>query len=682
MARVVLVGPRPGARGGIAQFVTHLRRALIPVAEVGWISFARLYPARTGPGRGESVTDPPDAPPSDPVLIAWRPSTWRAAARRLRDLQPDVVVLQWWHPAFAPALRAVARAARAAGARVVFVCHNAVPHERFPLARWLTRRALGEADSLVALSASVRDELTKLLPRTEVAVMPHPAYSFEPTGESRAAWRERLGTAGPVVTFFGYVRPYKGLADLIAAMPAVRLTHPRAVLAVAGPFQEPVERYEEAARAAGVEDAVRLFPGYVPDGEVGGLLAESDVVVLPYRSASQSGVLPQAVAAGIPVVATDVGGLAEGLNGAGIVVPPADPAALARGIDLALRQGRATTSRPEGDWGLWPAALLHPSPAAVRPEPPRSLLRLALRVTGAGIVALFMLRVLSEGLYGLQGSDVSFAWLPALASTGLLVAANALDLAGWHHLLVAAGVRLPAARGAHLYTSAGLVRFIPGGVLHLMARWRLAQRHGASSDAALGVTLLDLGLRVGSGIALFLATAGWFLHLGGSRVLPALAVVAALPVALRPASVAFAARWFRRLLRQVPRASDPRVASTSVTRAAFWYGAGWLLRGAGFFILCRSIASVPSGFLVPAAGAFALAWVAGVAVPVAPGGLGIREAVGSALLAPYIGIPVAAVAMLASRVQSLLVEAGMAGGIALWDRVDAPRRLDTRAVGA
>lgn len=355
MPRVVLIGPRPGARGGIAQFLDHLSRALEPEADVRRIAFARLYPAWTAAGRNESI-DPHPGASAEASLLAWRPSTWRRTARRIAALRPDLVVVQWWHPAFGPCLRFLARAARACGARVVFVCHNAKPHERFPLGAWLTRSALARADGLVALSESTAGELRAMLPGTPLEVEAHPAYTFPATAASRAQWRAQAG-AGPVVLFFGYVRPYKGLEDLIAAMAIVCGVHPGARLLVAGPFLDSPERYRDTARWAGVEDAVRLIPGYVPDAEVGGLLATADTVVLPYRSASQSGVAPQAIAAGVPVVVTDVGGLAEAVRGRGEIVPPGDRDALAAGILRALARPRSRPSQDSG-WAAWRQLLL------------------------------------------------------------------------------------------------------------------------------------------------------------------------------------------------------------------------------------------------------------------------------------------------------------------------------------
>jgi len=162
----------------------------------------------------------------------------------------------------------------------------------------------------------------------------HPLYAqFDRGRYTRASARERLGLAGEVVVFFGYVRRYKGLDTLLEAWPRVRARRP-ATLVVAGEFYEDAAPYRALAAAAGGEPAVRLLGRYLPDDEVEALFKAADVVVLPYRSATQSGVTHVAYALGVPVITTDVGGLSETVKPGetGLVVPPENPAALADAI--------------------------------------------------------------------------------------------------------------------------------------------------------------------------------------------------------------------------------------------------------------------------------------------------------------------------------------------------------------
>jgi glycosyltransferase involved in cell wall biosynthesis len=173
----------------------------------------------------------------------------------------------------------------------------------------------------------------------------HPLYAqFDRQRHTRASARAALGLDGEVVLFFGYVRAYKGLDTLLTAWPAVRARRP-ATLVVAGEFYEDEAPYRKLAEAAGA--SVRLLSRYIPDPEVEALFKAADVVVLPYRSATQSGVTHVAYALGVPVITTDVGGLAETVipGETGLVVPPENPPALADAIVSFFESGRAETLR-------------------------------------------------------------------------------------------------------------------------------------------------------------------------------------------------------------------------------------------------------------------------------------------------------------------------------------------------
>jgi glycosyltransferase involved in cell wall biosynthesis len=371
--RILFVGPRPDSRGGIAQFTARLMSSLADDAETAALSFRRLYPRWTRAGR--QAQDPGylrGGIPSAPVLVAWLPWTWRAGAREAERFDPDLVVVQWWHPMFGPCLRSLAKAAKRQGRTVAFVCHNDRPHEPFPLWRTLTRLGLAKADLLFALSSQVGQGMQRLASVRQVEVLPLPPMLERKQGKTETDWRARIGPLdGPVVLFFGHVRRYKGLEDLIAAMPIVRRAVP-ATLVVAGPFFLPVAAFERQAVHLGVRDHVRFFPGYVPDEDVASLFEMANLVALPYRSASQSAILPLAAAYHTPVVATSVGAIPEVVGSRGILVPPRNPTALADGIVRALLHPPMPPAVDPSGWDLWRQALLRAcsSPAPSRTEPP------------------------------------------------------------------------------------------------------------------------------------------------------------------------------------------------------------------------------------------------------------------------------------------------------------------------
>lgn len=362
--RIVLVGPGPGTRGGIAQFNLHLAKGLATSGSVvTMLALDPVYPVWTRAGRQGRVEAPQHLAGFSLArrrLVAWRPWTWVAALREIRRAAPSIVVFQWWHPVFAPCYATLAGAARRSGSRVAYVCHNAEPHEPFPLSRLLTLLALRRADALLVLSQSVGEALQSLLPSTLVIELGHPPYTGfleneDPTSDER--WRRLIDARGrKVVLFFGNVRPYKGLQDLVDAFPSVRAALPT-VLVVAGTFFERVDSYREQIARLGLEDDVRLVPHYVADGEVAALFRLADLVVLPYRSGSQTGVAPLAAEFGKPVVVTDAGGIREGLGTAVRVATAGRPDQLASTIVDSL-QHPEIPGPPPATWERWRDVIL------------------------------------------------------------------------------------------------------------------------------------------------------------------------------------------------------------------------------------------------------------------------------------------------------------------------------------
>jgi glycosyltransferase involved in cell wall biosynthesis len=356
--RIALIGPTHPYRGGVSQHTTLLCRHLRRSHAVDFISFRRQYPQWLFPGKTDK--DPsrsPDIEPCARLLDAADPSTWEPAARRAAGFRPDALVLVWWVPFFAPAWWFIVRKVRARlRVPVIFICHNVLPHETNAWMARIVRSALGLADGFVVHSEADRGRLLGLRPGAPVIrcpIAPHP--SLPPFRGTRRAARAELGIGGrsPVFLFFGFVRPYKGLDLLLDAMTLVTARRPGAALLVVGEFWEPVEKTRRRIRELNLGDSVRIVDRYVGNEEVGVYFAACDAVVLPYRSATQSGVPQMAASLGRPAVVTDVGGLAENVRrtGMGRVVPTGDPAALARAM-LSAASGK-TTARPKGTDPAW-----------------------------------------------------------------------------------------------------------------------------------------------------------------------------------------------------------------------------------------------------------------------------------------------------------------------------------------
>ncbi len=343
MAHLTLVGPVAPYRGGIAHFTEALGRALQARGhQVSTLSFWRQYPRWLFPGRAQ--TEPEPIAPSMPaayVLDPLQPWTWWQAARLIRKQQPDLVVFQYWMPFFAPAYGTIAGGLRRRGVPAVALVHNALPHERHVLDATLSRWFLRRCRARIVLSEAVARQLATLGLPADVQLV-HPVDPRYGPVRPRAEARKRLGLPpdAPVLLFFGFVRRYKGLDVLLEAMPAIRTALPDVQLLVAGEFYEPADRYRARIRELELSSCVHLHDRYIPESEVAWYFSAADLVVQPYLSATQSGVVPMAFHFERPVVVTAVGGLPEVVphEVAGFVVPPGDPDALAGAVVRFFRE--------------------------------------------------------------------------------------------------------------------------------------------------------------------------------------------------------------------------------------------------------------------------------------------------------------------------------------------------------
>ena len=188
-------------------------------------------------------------------------------------------------------------------------------------------------NKLLEISATGGEKLLKLLPGAEVEICPLPVYDFladQRTSNEISRAQLDLPEGVPVLLFFGIVRPYKGLRDLLEALPAVRAQLPQVLLVVAGEFWEEKQSYLEQIQQLGIEGSVLIDDRYIPNEEVALLFSAADLLVAPYREVTGSAAVQMARGFGLPVVTTQVGDMAEATQGhVALLVPPADPEALA-----------------------------------------------------------------------------------------------------------------------------------------------------------------------------------------------------------------------------------------------------------------------------------------------------------------------------------------------------------------
>ncbi len=323
-------------RGGIAHYTTMLYHALHKAHRPTLISFSRLYPRLFFPGLTQyDHSQRFLAAEHQRIIDTMNPLSWVKTFTAIKRQQPRLVVFQWWHPFFGPCLGTIAALLRwFTRQRIVFVCHNVHPHERHGLDRLLTWYGLTSAERLIVHSEADREEAHRMFPRTEIVSTPHPTYDqFRFQGISQQEAQAKLGVEGKVLLCFGYVRQYKGLEHLLKALPEV-VREIDVTLLVAGEFYEPRTKYDDLIRTLGLERQVRVIDRYIPNEEVEFYFSACDVLICPYVSGSQSGIIQIAYSFHKPVICTSVGGLPEAVisGKTGYIVPAADFHALAHAI--------------------------------------------------------------------------------------------------------------------------------------------------------------------------------------------------------------------------------------------------------------------------------------------------------------------------------------------------------------
>jgi glycosyltransferase involved in cell wall biosynthesis len=334
---IAIIGPSHPFRGGIAHHTTLLYRHLAALHDVTLFTFTRQYPRWLFPGRTDRDTSehPLAESSAEPLLDSLNPLTWVRVARRVARLRPQLVILPWWSSFWAPQFLTITLLLRRLQrTRLLAVCHNVVDHEERGFSGRCTRAVLRRMDDCLVHSAADEARLRALLPSVRVTRGFHPLYEFtRPSLLGKAEARARLGVTGDTILFFGFVRPYKGLGDLLRAMPRILERRPVTLL-VAGEFWGGSESFHRQVRELGLSAHVRCVDRYVPNEEVGLYFSAADLVVLPYVSGTASGVVQMAYGLDKPVVATSVGALGDIVEDGrtGYLVPPARPLDLADAI--------------------------------------------------------------------------------------------------------------------------------------------------------------------------------------------------------------------------------------------------------------------------------------------------------------------------------------------------------------
>ncbi|WP_233253990.1 glycosyltransferase [Hymenobacter sedentarius] len=351
--------------------------------EVRIVTFSLQYPDFLFPGQTQFSTEAGPADLDiDVSLNSVNPLSWWRVGRRLRAERPDMVVFRFWLPFMGPALGTVARLVRGNGhTRVVAITDNVIPHEKRPGDGPLTRYFLSACDGFVTMSRSVLSDLQRLgFGRKPALYRPHPLYdNFGPIKSKQEALSAlKLPATTRYLLFFGFIRAYKGLDIMLEAFADERIVALPVKLIIAGEFYEDAAPYEVLIKRYNLETRIVRATDFIPNEKVVDYFCASDLIVQPYKNATQSGVSQIAYHFERPMLVTDVGGLAELIpNGVvGYVVPPTAKAIADAVVDFYAQQRESAFTagvreqKKQFSWPIMVAALKQVAGAAIeQPKP-------------------------------------------------------------------------------------------------------------------------------------------------------------------------------------------------------------------------------------------------------------------------------------------------------------------------
>lgn len=340
---VVLIGPVYPFKGGISHYTGLLYKALSTKYKVTLISYKMQYPKVLFKKEQRDYSNKAfEINTANYWINTANPINLIHCAKKINNLKPQLIIIQWWHPYFAPCYRILCDIVHCKN--ILFICHNVFPHQRFIMDKLLTRWCLKKGKFFIIQSEKDREDLLSINRNAKYQLAVHPTYNaFKISNISKEKAREILNIdyTSKVLLFFGFVRPYKGLKNLLYAVSLLKTTLDDFELWIVGDFENDKIVYLELIERLGIQDYIHIVDGYVSDVEVEKYFSSCDLVVLPYESATQSGIVQIAYGFYKPVVATNVGGLPEVvINGTtGYTVDPSEPELLADAIKRFFMMG-------------------------------------------------------------------------------------------------------------------------------------------------------------------------------------------------------------------------------------------------------------------------------------------------------------------------------------------------------
>jgi len=343
--RICIIGPSYPFRGGISHYTTLLYRHLKKRHDTKFLAFKRQYPDWLFPGKTDKDISNTQIREegAENILDSLNPLTWCKVVNKIKKAEPELLIFPWWVSFWTPQFWTIAALVKIfTRAKILFICHNVVEHESKIIDKICTRVVLKKGDYFIVHSGDDLKNLKTIKPDADVKKCLHPTYDiFSTELISKEDARKQLNIKGKTILFFGFIRPYKGLNYLLEAMPLI-IEHVDVNLLIVGEFWEGEKECLEQIKKLEIEENIRIINKYVPNEEVGSYFAAADLVVLPYVSATGSGIVQAAFGCNKPVISTNVGCLPEVINDkkTGYLIAPRDSMAIADAVVSFYKEGK------------------------------------------------------------------------------------------------------------------------------------------------------------------------------------------------------------------------------------------------------------------------------------------------------------------------------------------------------
>ena len=339
LKKIIIIGPAFPYRGGNSLFVSYVSDSLKKKFNVKILNYKLLYPSILFPGTTQYDNSNVliKKAENQRVINSINPFTWFTAAKIIRNENPNLVVFDWWHPFFGFCHYTISLLIKKQMRnKILFITENFVSHEGNFFDKLLTSIGLSNASAFLALSDKVEKELRNSGYKQKIFRSELPVYDCYKPDSAGIDSKQKLGfdNNNKVLLFFGYIRQYKGLDILINAMPDILKVYPEARLLIVGEFYDNPSLYLERIKELGIQDYVKIINKFVPNEDVGQYYQACDLNILPYRSATQSGILNVSYGFEVPVLVTRVGGLTEFIieGKTGLIVEPGSSQEIVNGV--------------------------------------------------------------------------------------------------------------------------------------------------------------------------------------------------------------------------------------------------------------------------------------------------------------------------------------------------------------